>query len=111
MCNKRSAVALNKIANLTVIPSVPLIDRVFRRFKWKVSINHVIQKYVSKSCDAVVNIGGSIFIQDKNWRDTATQYEKRTREKPFFIMGSNFGPYADNDYLEKYKTIFKSVED
>lgn len=100
--------ALYKIDNLVVIPRIPFIDKIFKG----ININNSIQRFISKHCDAIVNIGGSIFIESIGWEERVHQYRKRIiPNKPYFIIGSNFGPYHDNEYLQSYKSIFKSMTD
>lgn len=111
MCSKKTAFALNKISNLTVIP-IPLFERLLKRLHANLSINNIFEKFISSFCDAVINIGGSIFMEADNWEDTTNQYQKKLiNNKPFYIIGSNFGPYKDNEYYEKYKHIFEHVTD
>jgi len=104
--------ALYKIENLGVIPRIPYIDEIFKRLGIRININNVIQRLLSKQCDAIVNIGGSIFIENKGWEERAHQFKKRLiPNKPYFIISSNFGPYANQAFYQEYKSIFNSVTD
>jgi colanic acid/amylovoran biosynthesis protein len=112
ICNKKSSVPFKKIPNLKVIFSIPLIDGILRRLNLKLRINNLLEMFISSRCDAIVNIGGSIFMEGENWQDSVYQYEKRIiRDLPFYIIGSNFGPYKDDKYYQKYKFLFKNVTD
>jgi len=96
MCSKDSSAALNGISNLYVIPGG----------------DDIVQKSISASCDAIVNIGGSIFMENDKWEDKFNQYIKRMMgNKPYYIIGSNFGPYKSVSYFKSYKSVFKSAED
>lgn len=67
-----------------------------------------------KKFDAIVFIGGSIFIQLDIWKE---QYEYRKKlfkifnNKPKFILGSNFGPFKDKKFLESYKELLINCTD
>lgn len=112
VCNKNTAVALKKISNLFVIPGVPFIDGILFKLKVNLSINNIIQRGLSFYCDAIVNIGGSIFNESECWRYNAKQFKKRIiKNKPYYIIGSNFGAYKDINYYEEYNSIFKTVDD
>ncbi len=103
---------LKEINNISIIPSDTIINRginfLLKRFK----INYSIQEQISKSCDAGVNIGGSLFIQGENW-ERRIQYNKnlRIKDKPFYLLGANFGPYTDLQFYQEYKELFKGYTD
>lgn len=84
--------------------------KVKRKLKIKEGKN-IFNKY-----DALVFIGGSIFMQNQGW-----QYRLNSRKiliksfiekkAPFFVIGSNFGPYEDKVFLNEYKEILSKAED
>ena len=88
----------------------------------KVRCNRIINvlrrikvKYIgqTKKFDAYVWIGGSIFIELKESR---SELGKRLRHifpknKPCFIIGSNFGPYKNDYYKEEHERFFDNVSD
>lgn len=65
--------------------------------------------------DGLVNIGGSIFMQQKRW---FLQYLKRLfyaiplklSNKKIMVMGSNFGPYKNKYFKELYSYYFKFID-
>lgn len=65
------------------------------------------------SCDYLVTIGGSIFIEN-----TSNMYQQiyimnevyNTRPKKY-ILGSNFGPYIHYEFKNEIKNIFTKCED
>ncbi|MGM0874211.1 MAG: polysaccharide pyruvyl transferase family protein [Bacillota bacterium] len=87
-----------------------LINSIFRKlFK----VNNISEKMIIKSCDAGVHIGGSVFIQNDNWQE---YFEKNTKlkkikNKPFYLLGTNFGPYYEKEYYNKHKEIFREYTD
>lgn len=104
---------LKQIKNLSIIKPVRYIDSLFKRIKLDFSVNEFLEKELVKGYDAVIHIGGSIFIeQEDNWIKKANNYEKTiNNSKCFFVLGSNFGPYNNPEYFIKYQNIFKHVND
>lgn len=110
--SRKDSVGIKNIRNLIIIPSIPLVDKVLRKIKIKFSINSLLQKYVAIYCNASVHIGGSIFIQNNNWGHKAKEYQKKILcGKPYFIIGSNFGPFSDDEFRNMYANIFDQVTD
>lgn len=65
----------------------------------------------AKKVDFSVNIGGSIFIQGKDWKkDDRFKLKDIMKDKPSFIIGCNFGP-GDEEYYNYYKNWFKGFND
>ncbi|WP_042199053.1 polysaccharide pyruvyl transferase family protein [Paenibacillus camerounensis] len=66
--------------------------------------------------DAVINIGGSIFMEIKGWEKL---YNRRrfiwrkfkSKDKKSFVIGSNFGPYNGKEFVQKYSELFSYVDD
>lgn len=79
--------------------------------------NNLIKRFTKvNNIDALASIGGSIFIENKNWR---TRYRLRkdlwtyftNLGKPVYIIGSNFGPYTNEDFLDTYRLLLSTVTD
>jgi len=67
---------------------------------------------MANHCDGVVHIGGSIFMQAELWTEHFKNAETiRNKNKPYYLLGANFGPYTDEDYYEEHKRIFKDYTD
>lgn len=65
----------------------------------------------AKKVDFYINIGGSIFIQNENWKnDDRFILKDIIKEKPAFIIGCNFGP-GNQEYYDYFKKWFKSFDD
>lgn len=110
--NSSSSIALKKIPNLKVIPYVRLIDRILNLLHIKLSINNLISRYISFLSDCIIHIGGSIFIEQIDWKNRLKLYKERVvKNKPYCIIGCNFGPYKDRNFYEGYKNIFKMTTD
>ena len=83
--------------------------------------NENIQNYVNEhDFEGVLYIGGSVFMQPKNyngktnpnfkrWEKIAIKYKKIN--KPFFYISCNFGPYTDDNYYKQTKNYLKNCTD
>lgn len=94
-----------------VYENVKIIEDKMYKFKVKLWTS-----YLAKDYDALIFIGGSIFIQFDQWEK---QYNFRKKiinafykqNKKIFILGSNFGPYDDKNFVKKYEDLFKKCTD
>lgn len=113
MGSAKSTYPFKDLENLKIIKPIRYIDTFFDRLKLNIRVNQIIQNYVSKKCDAVIHIGGSVFIQDKDsWQTKVNSYRRLVNNsKHFFVLGSNFGPYTDDKFLLKYREIFSAMDD
>jgi len=66
---------------------------------------------LDKRCDAVIFIGGSIFMEYPNWEQLCTWWEWTAKNRPFFVLGANFGPYHTEAYRDKMADIFSDCID
>lgn len=69
-----------------------------------------------RNYDATVYIGGSIFIEEnnigRNYEEKKQIIESFARKgKGTFILGSNFGPYKNNEFINKFTNIFEKCTD
>lgn len=113
MGSKINTQPFKDLDNLTIIKPIRYVDTLLYRLKLNVGINQTIQHYVSKKCDAVIHIGGSIFIEPENsWHRKINNYKKSVENsKNFFVLGSNFGPYTDPNFFLEYQEIFSEIDD
>ncbi|WP_431800754.1 polysaccharide pyruvyl transferase family protein [Halobacillus andaensis] len=83
----------------------------------KINMFNQINKFFNyHQYDALVLIGGSIFMEIPNWRAALKEREFLPRQfkrqkKSTFILGSNFGPYSDVAYVDSYKNFFSLFDD
>lgn len=105
-------ISFKDINNLKIIPTDSIIHRGINYIFRCLTIDDICKKVVAKFCDAVVSIGGSIFMQPVDWvkkREHIKQLE--FKNKPKFILGANFGPFSDPEYVTFYKQIFSEATD
>lgn len=71
---------------------------------------------ISAECHALIYMGGSIF-QEVNSSKAIYRTRKiiieqfLKRNKPVFILGSNFGPYKTTEFYNMYENLLKQVHD
>jgi colanic acid/amylovoran biosynthesis protein len=66
--------------------------------------------------DALLKIGGSIFIEGKKWKKHIAKNKTiikqfKKNNKKVFILGSNFGPYTKKEFLDSFRDIFNHCDD
>lgn len=92
----------------------------YKNVEIKNKLYHKVLRKINKSelfykkIDAVVFIGGSIFMEDEKW-DQIYNYRKSIfksfDKKPIYFIGCNFGPFSSEEFFEKNKSLFeKSVD-
>lgn len=108
VATEKVAIGFEKISNLEVINAKKLLDKPLLK-----TINtHIVENVIAREMDATIHIGGSIFIQSKNWKIKQWLYRILIfNSKNFFILGANFGPYNDKSYFGHYADIFSKVND
>lgn len=62
---------------------------------------------IMQSADAIVHIGGSIFIENENWK---SNFKPEYNENIFYI-GANFGPYKSEEYRMEIESRLKATND
>lgn len=89
-----------------------LFTRTINVIEKKLKLNTLfVTNFLKLKCDAYIVLGGSMFIEKKKF-DKKIIYNKYFKiKKPFYILGSNFGPYKSNNYYEAYKNIFEKTID
>lgn len=100
--------------NFKVIRLNKIVNYLNAKLKKKSS---VVKKFVKKyNIDALVCIGGSIFIEFDGWeslyqeRLNLWQYMKQL-DKSIYVISSNFGPFHSEVFLKNYSNLFNSVDD
>lgn len=104
------------IRNLSIIADNSLIIRglnfIFRRIKKHILFRRLIVRKIAKKCDAAVYIGGSLFMQSNNWNEALNNVNNmRIGDKPFYLLGANFGPYSNFEYYKMHKELFIGYTD
>ena len=80
--------------------------------KCRASFPPRIKEHYEKKCDAVVYIGGSIFIEyDPGWQNMLNWWNYEAKKSKLYILGANFGPYSKEEYREGMNEAFLNMQD
>jgi colanic acid/amylovoran biosynthesis protein len=101
--------AFREEKNLKVINEDPWLVRQAHRIRPSLAAR--LRNYLEQSYDAVVYIGGSIFIEYSNWETILTWWRYEAEHCVFFAIGSNFGPWHTEEYLHQMGEIFGKMQD
>lgn len=97
------------------LPNLKVVDKdgaLVRTLHWlRPSLVSRYRAWLENRCRAVVYIGGSIFMEYENWEQILTWWEYEAKNRPFYIMGSNFGPYKSEGFRNKLADIFLYAKD
>lgn len=107
--NKKNRKTFKSLKNFKVIDR----DSKFAKILKKVyaSLLPRYKSWYKKKCDAVVYIGGSIFIEYDNWEQILSWWRYEAEEYPFYVIGANFGPYKSVEYKKQLAKIFVQMKD
>lgn len=106
--------------NVIIHPNLTIWSRIVGKCSAALGIhkNHYRElKYIARnySVDAVVTIGGSIFIESEQrpsiHYDTFLAYKNYFAGKPIFYLGCNFGPYRTEAFKDTIRKIFEGASD
>lgn len=112
VCDYRVHRAFNGIENLRVYRTTSKIDSFFSKIGLNIGYNNYLTNRISKSCDAIVNIGGSLFMQRDGWEKQLKNFKNKViKGKNFYLIGCNFGPYYSQSYLNEYGKVFSELTD
>lgn len=92
----------------------PVIVEKLNKFAYDFNVPKLnCNNIVAKSCDSMVFIGGSMFMQNSDIATCKKQLSDRFLHlnKDYYILGSNFGPYVDEEYYNMYKDVFEKAKD
>lgn len=70
-----------------------------------------IKRIFERSADAVVYIGGSIFMEYPKWKNILNWWNYTVDRYPCFVLGANFGPYASEEYREAVDAVLAKTQD
>ena len=97
------------------LPNLKVIDRdsrfVHALNRLRPSLVARYKAMIEGRCDAVVYIGGSIFMEYPNWEQICSWWDWTARNRPFYVLGANFGPWHTEDYRRKMAEIFGNMQD
>lgn len=81
------------------------IRRIFKK--------NILQEYRTRKCDGAIYVGGSIYIEPSNMKLT-DYYDSKSnmyiKNKPFYVIGANFGPYKQENFYRHFQEEFKKYD-
>ncbi|WP_338617449.1 polysaccharide pyruvyl transferase family protein [Turicibacter faecis] len=101
-----------KQKNLNLYFFENFITKVINMLFFKMGIKKSITREMKNDYLATVIIGGSLFIETEKFNSSKYLNYNYKFIRPYYILGSNFGPYFTQEYLEVNKeNIIKKAED
>ena len=97
------------LPNLKILQKEGRMVRFLKRLR--PSLVSRYRNWLENRCQAVVYIGGSIFMEYDHWAQILTWWEYMAEHRPFYVMGANFGPYHTEDYRKKFGQIYAKMKD
>src|SRR5699024_2042390 len=85
-----------------------------RRIDLFSKVNNLFLKY--RKFDGLLIIGGSIFMEGPDWQESLEKRKVLPRKlqalnKRLLIVGANFGPYSEKEFIEKHRRFFNCFND
>lgn len=96
---KRNFIGLKNVNYISNNFCVKILKRLFLLFPRSLSLRY----------SGVIEIGGSIFQQITKSNSVSKRRVILAKNLPYYILGSNFGPYNNEAFLYNYRTFFKKV--
>lgn len=109
LSDKKNDDNFKSINNLSVIDRDNILFSILN--KVRPSLTSRLIYLLHNKCDAVVYIGGSIFIEYPSWNNTINWWNYIGDNFPFYVIGANFGPYTSNEYKDSMGNMFKNLKD
>ncbi|HLR72302.1 MAG TPA: polysaccharide pyruvyl transferase family protein [Pseudogracilibacillus sp.] len=98
---------LKNIPNLTLHAA----DTTKAKLRRWVRKGAVLPQKTLGNIDAIVYIGGSLFMEQDGWKKSfLTMKLLHQTGKPFFVIGANFGPYTSEDFRMTHELFFNVVQ-
>lgn len=98
--------------NLHIIPSDNFFYRIINKIITLIDPKNSLFIELSRFMDAIIIIGGSMFIENSDWQKRFEISNKKFfKKKDKFIIGANFGPYKTKEFYETFKEAFYNYND
>jgi colanic acid/amylovoran biosynthesis protein len=109
---RKYKLCFKELENIKFYSSDSIVIRGINYILGKVKKYGNFRKILANRCDAIVQIGGSLFMEGKNWWEQFDYTKNSTiTGKPYFLLGANFGPFKDKEYYYKHKELFENYTD
>jgi len=102
---------IESISNMRIF-KLRIVDSLFYRFERIFRIKNILITLLSNRNDILIYIGGSIFIEDNQMQEWKREKGFYRRLKiPYYIIGSNIGPYKSDLFIPIVKCILTGAKD
>lgn len=99
------------LKNINIIANTNLLYRGTNFLLRNLNINLTVEDILARQKNAIIYIGGSIFMQLKGWEKKFNRIKSVLKSHtPFFIIGANFGPYTDKEFVDGYRSLFRKMK-
>lgn len=107
--NKENRQTFQKLNNLKIVDQNSCFFKLLGEIRASLVARY--KASLEEKCDAVVYIGGSLFIEYDNWENILNWWEYEADNRPFYVIGANFGPYKSEAYRMRLGSIFSKMKD
>ena len=101
--------------NFSDVDNLNVIDQQSRGFralgKIRGSIPSRFRTWMESHCDAIVYIGGSIFMEYPHWERYVAWWKGKACQNQMFVLGANWGPYRTPEYKDGMAETFGYMKD
>lgn len=97
------------IGNLIVIDQKSKLLLAIEKF-WP-SFPSRYRVWTENHCDAIVYIGGSIFMEYPQWERYVSWWKEKALQNQMYVLGANWGPYSTPEYREGMAEAFGAMQD
>ncbi|MEI3607586.1 polysaccharide pyruvyl transferase family protein [Pseudogracilibacillus sp. SE30717A] len=98
--------------NLHIVPNDRFLNKLVHTTLKPYQKEYVIREQIARDCEIGIYIGGSLFMEQDNWKAEARNFDSMKHcHSSFFVLGANFGPYHSQEFLNTYKTLFQGITD
>lgn len=94
----------NNYKNIKIVNNRKL-DKLIRRVTFNA---RTYENILMAKCDFTILIGGSMFMENEYYKKNRRYINKNKR---YYILGTNFGPYYTQEYYNKFYKLFSKAED
>lgn len=109
LSDKKNIKTYSCFPNLKIINKDSLIINVLNRIRHSFAARY--KNWLEARCDATVYIGGSIFMEYPNWSDICNWWDYEVKNRKFYVLGANFGPWYHEAYKKRMASIFTNMSD
>lgn len=78
----------------------------------KIQLPKIKELLLKKRVNGFVYIGGSMFMENEWWEENLKLLNSRVKgDRPFYMIGCNFGPYSSQQFYIQHKQMFQKCKD